>query len=152
MGKMHEVKSPTATLTPFTITGLLADLPTLSHLQFDMLGSLPSITEFKDSRETWIWTIFGTYGLVREGTDVAALTEKLQALPPKWAGRTTQAIFQSNFRRIYKGSAVDAFSSALARHLPGKVAFLQPVWSIREPGVRHDLRRCGRTRPPAVFY
>jgi len=58
---------------------------------------------FNDSRWTWIWTIFGTYGLVREGTDVAALTKKLQALPPKWAGRTTQGVFNQSFEQFTKG-------------------------------------------------
>lgn len=103
MGKLIEVRSTTGAYTPFTITGVLADIPTQSHLQFDMLGSLPSVAEFKDSRGTWIWTIFGTYGLVREGTDVAALTEKLQALPPKWAGQTTEGIFNQTFEQFTKG-------------------------------------------------
>jgi len=103
MGKMIETKSTTGTFTPFTITGVLADVPTQSHLQFDMLSSLYSVTGFKDSHSTWIWTIFGTYGLVNEGTDVAALTKKLQALPPKWAGQTTQAVFNQTFEQFTKG-------------------------------------------------
>src|SRR5688500_11373450 len=103
IGKLIEVKSITGTYTPFTVTGVLADIPTQSHLQFDMLGSLASVPEFKDNRGTWIWTIFGTYGMVREGTDVEALTKKLQALPPKWAGRTTQGVFNQTFERFTKG-------------------------------------------------
>ncbi len=105
IGKLIEAKSTTGTYTPFTITGVLADIPTQSHLQFDMLGSLPSVAEFKDSRYTWIWTIFGTYGMVRKGTDVKALTEKLQALPPKWAGQTTQAIFNQTLEQFSKGQS-----------------------------------------------
>ncbi len=103
MGKLIETKSTAGTYTPFTITGVLADIPTQSHLQFDMLASLSSVTGFKDSRSTWIWTIFGTYGLVNEGTDVAALTKKLQALPPKWAGQTTQGVFNQTFEQFTKG-------------------------------------------------
>ena len=103
MGKLIEAKSTAGTYTPFTITGVLADIPTQSHLQFDMLGSLSSVTEFKDNRWTWIWTIFGTYGMVREGTDVAALTKKLQALPPKWAERTTQGVFNQTLEQFTKG-------------------------------------------------
>jgi putative ABC transport system permease protein len=41
--------------------------------------------------------------MVREGTDVAALTKKLQALPPKWAGRTTQGVFNQTFEQFTKG-------------------------------------------------
>ena len=103
IGKFIEARSTTGTYTPFTVTGVLADVPTQSHLQFDMLGSLASISEFKDQQWTWIWTIFGTYGMVKEGTDVAALTEKLQALPPKWAGRTTQGVFNQTFEQFTKG-------------------------------------------------
>jgi putative ABC transport system permease protein len=103
LGKTIETKSTTGTYTPFTVTGVLADVPRQSHLKFDMLGSLTSIPEFKDSRNTWIWTIFGTYGLVREGTDIAALTQKLQALPPKYAAETTQRIFNQTFDQFTKG-------------------------------------------------
>jgi putative ABC transport system permease protein len=103
MGKLIEARSTTGSYKPFTITGVLADIPTQSHLQFDMLGSLASVPEFKDQRWTWIWTIFGTYGKVREGIDVAALTEKLQALPPKWAGQTTQGVFNQTFEQFTKG-------------------------------------------------
>lgn len=103
IGQLIEAKSPTGAHTLFTVTGVLADIPTKSHLQFDMLGSLSSIAEFKDDRWTWIWTIFGTYGMVKEGTDVAALTKKLQTLPPKWAGRTTQGVFNQTFEQFTKG-------------------------------------------------
>lgn len=103
MGKLIEVKSPGGTFIPYTVTGVVADIPTRSHLQFDMLGSLASIQQFQDGRETWIWTIFGTYGLVREGTDVVALEEKLQTLPPKWAERTTRSIFNQSFEEFTKG-------------------------------------------------
>ena len=103
LGKFIEARSSTGTYSPFTVTGVLADIPAQSHLQFDMLGSLSSVPEFKEGRWTWIWTIFGTYGMVREGTDVAALTEKLQALPPKWAGRTTQSVFNQSLEQFTKG-------------------------------------------------
>jgi putative ABC transport system permease protein len=103
IGKMIEAKSPAGTHTLFTITGVLADIPTRSHLQFDMLGSLSSLSEFKDNRWTWIFTVFGTYGMVKEGTDVAALTNKLQVLPPKWAGPTTQGVFNQTFEQFTKG-------------------------------------------------
>ena len=103
MGKLIEARSPTGTRTLFNVTGVLADIPTQSHLQFDMLGSLSSLTEFKDARSTWIMTIFGTYGMVKEGTDVAALTNKLQALPPKWAGPTTEGVFNQTFEQFTKG-------------------------------------------------
>ncbi|HYG18779.1 MAG TPA: ABC transporter permease, partial [Ohtaekwangia sp.] len=103
IGKMIEVKSTTGTYTAYTITGVLADIPTRSHLQFDMLASLASIPGVKDNGSTWIWTVFGTYGLVREGADIEALTKKLQTLPPKWAGPTTEGVFNQTFEQFTKG-------------------------------------------------
>ena len=103
IGKMIEVRYTTGTVDPFIVTGVLADIPTQSHLQFDMLGSITSVKQFVEGKSTWIWTIFGTYGLVREGTNVAALTDKLQALPPKWAGQTTQGVFNQSFEQFTKG-------------------------------------------------
>lgn len=105
IGKLIEVRSSNGSYTPYAVTGILADVPTHSHLQFDMLGSLPSVREFKDNHLTWIWTIFGTYGKVREGTDIAALTKKLQALPPRYAERTTQGIFNQTFEQFTKGQS-----------------------------------------------
>src|SRR5690606_19670097 len=58
MGKVIEVKAPGGTFEPFVITGVLVDIPTRSHLQFDMLGSLVSIEQFRNGKDTWIWTIF----------------------------------------------------------------------------------------------
>ena len=103
IGKMIEVRQTTGTSDPFVVTGVLEDIPTQSHLQFDMLGSITSVKQFVEGKSTWIWTIFGTYGLVKEGTDVAALTNKLQALPPKWAGQTTQGVFNQSFEQFTKG-------------------------------------------------
>lgn len=97
IGKQVEVRNNDGTHVTYSITGIIADLPAKSHLQIDMLASLSSVTEMKDHGWKWIWTTFGTYGLVQEGTDIAALREKIQAIPPKWAARTTEGIFNQKF-------------------------------------------------------
>ncbi len=103
MGKVIEVKQGDGTFIPYTVNGILADLPARSHLQIDMLGSLSSISEMKDNSWKWIWTGFSTYVLVRPGTNVAALENKIQALPPKWAARTTKDIFNQTFDEFTAG-------------------------------------------------
>lgn len=113
IGKIIESKSAAGTFTPFTVTGVIADVPTQSHLQFDMLSSLASVAEFKESKYTWIWTVFATYGLVKEGTDIAALTKKMQALPPKWAPRTTQSVFNQTFEQFTKSQSWTLFLQPL---------------------------------------
>jgi putative ABC transport system permease protein len=63
---------------------------------------MATLTDVK-ANPIWIWTIFGTYGLVREGTDIAALTKKMQALPPKWAAATTERVFNQKFDDFVAG-------------------------------------------------
>jgi putative ABC transport system permease protein len=97
MGKIIELKVNDTTLVPYTVKGVIKNIPAKSHLDADVFASLNTIPMFKTSSSTWIWTIFATYGVVKEGTDMAALTAKMQALPPKWAAATTQKIFNQDF-------------------------------------------------------
>lgn len=103
MGKAIEIKWNDGSYTQCTVTGIVADVPARSHLQFDVLCSLSSVEQMKDHSWKWIWTAFSTYVLVREGTDMAALTEKIQLLPPKWAARTTKEIFNQPFDEFVAG-------------------------------------------------
>lgn len=76
----------------FTVTGVVENIPENSHLQFDMLSSMSSYPLVKRLEWSWIWTTFATYGLVEKGTDIDALTEKIQAIPPKWAEGSIQRV------------------------------------------------------------
>ncbi len=99
-----ELKDYDGTWKTYTVKGVLADLPTKSHLQFDVLVSLKSQSEMMEAHGwKWIWTAFSTYGLVKEGTNIDHLQEKLQALPPKWAPPTTERIFNQSFEEFTKG-------------------------------------------------
>lgn len=104
MGKTIEIKEKDGTWTTYTVQGVLADIPVKSHLQFDALISLSSYAHMMDADGwKWIWTAFSTYGLVKEGTDIEALTQKIQAIPPRWAELTTQRIFNQTFREYTGG-------------------------------------------------
>lgn len=81
----------------FTISGVVEDLPSNSHIQFDFLTSIDSYEHIKRQDWKWIWTTFATYGLVSPGTDIDALTEKIQSIPPKYAARTAETIFNQSF-------------------------------------------------------
>jgi putative ABC transport system permease protein len=91
MGKILEVQQGDEKQL-FTVTGVVENIPENSHLQFDMISSLSSYPLVKRMEWSWIWTTFGTYGLVKEGTDIAALTEKIQSIPPKWAEGSIQRV------------------------------------------------------------
>lgn len=103
IGKQVEIRNDNGTYTTYGVTAVVADLPARSHLQFDILISLTSVGMMKEFHWQWIWTVFGTYGLVKEGTDIAALTENIQLLPPKWAARTTEGIFNQKFEDFVAG-------------------------------------------------
>jgi putative ABC transport system permease protein len=103
MGKIIEVKENDSTFIPYTVKGVIATIPRKSHLDADVFASLQTIPLMKTNGWTWIWTLFGTYGLVKEGTDIASLVENMQALPPKWAAATTQKIFNQDFNSYTAG-------------------------------------------------
>lgn len=98
IGEQVEIKQWDGSWKSYQITGVIANVPTQSHLQFDMLASLSSYNEqMKRDDWKWIWTAFSTYGLVSKGVDVQNLTEKIQKVPPKWAASTTERIFNQSF-------------------------------------------------------
>lgn len=104
IGKTVDVKQPDGSWGTYTVTAVLTDLPSKSHLQFDILVSISSFNEnLKRDDWKWIFTAFATYGLVKEGTDITALTNKIQAVPPKWAALTTERIFNQTFAEFTAG-------------------------------------------------
>ncbi|MEP1923734.1 MAG: ABC transporter permease [Ekhidna sp.] len=104
IGKSIEVKDWDNTWATYFVTGILADVPTKSHLQFDMLVSLSSFPEMMQAHGwKWIWNAFATYGLVVEGTDIPSLINKLQAIPSKWAAPTTEQIFNQTVEEFTGG-------------------------------------------------
>ncbi|MEL6672484.1 MAG: ABC transporter permease [Bacteroidota bacterium] len=66
--------------TPFQITGVVKDLPANSHIQFDFLASMETFYTAGLYMDSW-WS-FSTYTYleVAEGTDVAALGEKIKLI------------------------------------------------------------------------
>lgn len=104
IGKSVEIKEKDGSWSAYMVRGILDDIPTRSHLQFDALVSMTSYSEaMKRDGWKWIWTAFSTYGLVREGTDIASLSEKIQVIPPKWAAPTTERIFNQTFADFTAG-------------------------------------------------
>ena len=87
----------------FRVTAVLEDIPTNSHIQFDMLFSMTSFDHIRQRQHQWIWTTFVTYGLVAEGTDINQLEAKIQTIPPKWAEREVQNVFGQTYDEYIKG-------------------------------------------------
>jgi putative ABC transport system permease protein len=85
---------------PFEVTAVLKNVPGNSHIKFDMLTSMSSYQDIKSMESAWVWTGFANYGLVKEGTDIDALTAKMQAIPPKWAAGTLNRVFSQTFEEL----------------------------------------------------
>ncbi len=105
IGKVIQIKQYDGSWKTFTVSGVLEDVPSRSHIQFDMLVSLKSESEMMQSSGwKWIWTAFSTYGLVKPETNVAVLEREIQDIPPKWAPPTTERIFNQTFEEFTGGN------------------------------------------------
>ncbi|WP_452608946.1 ABC transporter permease [Roseivirga echinicomitans] len=96
MGKILEVRQgENAGL--FKVTAVLEDIPTNSHIQFDMMTSMSTYRHIKAREWTWVWTTFVTYVKVAPGADLAKINAKLQAIPPKWAAPAIERAFGESY-------------------------------------------------------
>ncbi len=62
----------------FRVTGIVADPPTASHIQFDMLTSMASYPQVAFFDWSWIWMNVTTYAMLEDGADIAAAEAKIQ--------------------------------------------------------------------------
>ncbi|MCG6189785.1 ABC transporter permease [Maribellus maritimus] len=61
----------------FTITGVIADVPSNSHFTFDFLFSLPSISFYRNATGDWMNSNIYTYILLDKNTDYLTFESKL---------------------------------------------------------------------------
>ena len=75
LGRQMKVEKDTVF---YMVTGVLADVPVNSHIQFDMLGSMSSDKRWNTNR--WIDEYVHTYAQLKSNTNVKALEKKMQAI------------------------------------------------------------------------
>ena len=68
--------------TSFEVTGVIEDVPTHSHLQFEFVASWSSLTGWVQ-QETWRSANFYTYVLLRPGTAAGRLQQRIDRLVEK---------------------------------------------------------------------
>ena len=61
---------------PYKINGVMQDLPTTSHLQYDFILSLKGVEMFPGEQNNWAANNYDVYVLLRPGTDLAAFEKK----------------------------------------------------------------------------
>lgn len=76
----------------FKVTGVIQDAPQNTHFKFDILLSIETIRE---SLEEQGWNMFNFYTYVKidEGTDIAALEQKLVPIKEKYIGEESTLFF-----------------------------------------------------------
>jgi putative ABC transport system permease protein len=68
----------------YTVTGVLADVPDYSHMQFDMMGSMSTYKFWNNQR--WVSHNHYTYITLNKNADVAAFENKMQEIVYKYVG------------------------------------------------------------------
>lgn len=71
--------------TPWTITGIMPDVPENSHLKFTFLISSNSYPDDLHRNPIWTWPIMHTYVLLKKGTSTTAVQQKLNQLAQTYA-------------------------------------------------------------------
>jgi putative ABC transport system permease protein len=68
--------------TDMAVTGVIADIPKNSHIQFDYAFPAINMAQWRSSRlDDWSYLQFATYIEVREGTDMKDLEAKIAGVP-----------------------------------------------------------------------
>ncbi len=83
LGKEMVLKSDTVRVI-FTITGILEDIPSNSHLQFDMISSLKTLEDFGYYMNNWWSFSFHTYLLLQESVDAEAFGQKVKRVSAEY--------------------------------------------------------------------
>jgi putative ABC transport system permease protein len=91
----------------YRVTGVMADMPHNSHFHFDMLLSMAS---FPNSRNTeWVSNNFYTYVVLREGAAHAAFADKLPGLVRQYVAPQLAQAFKYPFEQFQKNGGKWAF-------------------------------------------
>lgn len=104
----------------YEVTGVAADLPENSYIEFDVLLSMNSFPQIKRFYWSWIWTQLETYILFKEGTDIENTRTKLATVPKKYAEETLQRVMNVSYNEYVKsGKKWELFLQPLTEiHLP----------------------------------
>jgi putative ABC transport system permease protein len=92
---------------PFTIGGVIADLPETSHLQFNFAMTMQSREFWPGEQTTWSATNYPTYILLRPGTDPRAFQKKLGLITDKYLLPMLKEIGRVNAEEMARNFTMD---------------------------------------------
>lgn len=68
----------------YKVTGVCENVPLNSHIAFDFLLSMNSFPQVANRRDSWMWTMFVTFGLLREESNPDLVAQKVADVPAKY--------------------------------------------------------------------
>lgn len=104
----------------YEITGIVAETPDNSYIEFDVLLSMKSFPPVERFYWSWVWTQLETFVRLDPQANVDAVREKVANIPSKHLGETMRRVFNMTFEEYIKS---------------GKQweLFIQPMTSIHLP-------------------
>jgi putative ABC transport system permease protein len=73
---------------PYTVTGVIKDIPANSHFHFDMFASMTGFAEAKS--DSWLFGGYHTYLLLKPGTDLKKIEARFPDMVAKYMGPQIQ--------------------------------------------------------------
>ena len=73
---------------PYTVTGVIKDIPANAHFHFDMFGAMSGWTEA--TSDSWMFGGYHTYLLLQPHTDIAKVEARFPAMVTKYMGPQIQ--------------------------------------------------------------
>jgi putative ABC transport system permease protein len=109
----------------FEVTGIVKDLPDNSYIQFDVMLSMASFPTVKRLYWSWIWTQLETYVLLKPGSSVEKVKERLKDVPRKYAATTLERVMNTSYDDYIKsGKKWDLFLQPFTEiHLPQQIVY-----------------------------
>jgi putative ABC transport system permease protein len=117
----------------YKVTGVIRDMPSQSHFNYDFFVSLSESQEAKSTDE-WLSNNFNTYIVLRKGTDPRKLESKLGGMVNKYIAPEIKAAVNMSMADFEKGGSLVRFSMTPLTdiHLhSNKTAELGPNGSIQ---------------------
>ena len=89
----------------YTVTGVIKDIPSQSHFNFDFFVSMATLEESR--RNNWVSNNFNTYIVLKEGADPKKLEAQLDAVVDKYVGPQVMQLMSVNIDEFEKSGNYD---------------------------------------------
>ncbi len=92
----------------YKVTGVIKDIPTQAHFNYDFFLSMSSLPESKDI--SWVSNNFATYILLKNGASATAIQAKFPKMVKAHIGPQLQAIIHLDIDQLEKGGSYFRFN------------------------------------------